>query len=132
MVDRLKEGLINFVSPSKNRRTPTKRDKNPGSISHTLLFRSGILNYNQSLANLLLNSNVINSRLIFLGSADWTSSPKILDTACRSRSEKTLNRKSTIEDSDDFPHYRTPLNSEYESFKKLQSGETGSMGSISR
>merc|ERR1712243_36172 len=41
--------MVNFLSPSKHKRTPTK---NASSISHTMLFRSG--------------------------SADWTSNPKIL------------------------------------------------------
>lgn len=35
-------------------------------------------------------------------------------------------------DSDDLPHYRTPLNSEYQQYKKLQGSDSGSMGSISR
>ena len=93
---RLKDSIVNFVSPKKGRRAPI-RDAN--SISHTLLFRSG--------------------------SADWTSSPKTLDRQCRSKSEKILNRKSIfgsrsdIADSDDLPSTSTTANSEYSKFREM-------------
>ncbi|CAG5088949.1 Oidioi.mRNA.OKI2018_I69.PAR.g12021.t1.cds [Oikopleura dioica] len=104
---RLKDSIVNFVSPKKGRRAPI-RDAN--SISHTLLFRSG--------------------------SADWTSSPKALDRQCRSKSEKILNRKSIfgsrsdIADSDELPSTSTTANSEYSKFREMHSKETASMGSM--
>ena len=54
-----------------------------------------------------------------------------IDGQIRSKSEKTLNRQSTLVDDHDI-HYRQPLNTEYEQFKKNQSSDSASIGSISR
>ena len=35
-----------------------------------------------------------------LGSADWTNSPRALNRDCRSKSEKVLNRKSRLVDTE--------------------------------
>ena len=69
----MKDTIINFISPAKKRQQKSRR-KDLGSISHTLLFRSG--------------------------SADWTASPRALNRGSRSKSEKVLNRKSRLIDSE--------------------------------
>jgi len=74
-ISEMKNSIINFISPAKKKRQQKTRRKELGSISHTLLFRSG--------------------------SADWTSSPRALNRESRSKSEKVLNRKSRLVDSRD-------------------------------
>ncbi|CBY33846.1 unnamed protein product [Oikopleura dioica] len=104
---RLKDSIVNFVSPKKGKRPPI-RDAN--SISHTLLFRSG--------------------------SADWTSSPRALDRQIRSKSEKILNRKSIFGSRSDITDTELPTtslhteNSEYAKFREIHSKETASLGSM--
>ena len=70
----MKDTIINFISPAKKRQQKKSRRKDLGSISHTLLFRSG--------------------------SADWTASPRALNRDSRSKSEKVLNRKSRLIDTE--------------------------------
>ena len=69
--------------------------------------------------------------MIYLGSADWTSSPRALDRESRSKSEKVLNRKSRLLDNDnrDTLSDDVVLNDEFEKFGQLK--KSHDIGSIS-
>ena len=75
-------------------------------------------------------SNTV-STMIYLGSADWTSSPRALDRESRSKSEKVLNRKSRLLENDnrDTLSDDVVLNDEFEKFGQLK--KSNDIGSIS-